>query len=425
MSLLLAAALAASASCDVPTRSSADDFRASLAALGIAGTRPGPSGDLSNPNHANNDEAQARWTSPLPPVLRAADGRPVTRATWPARRRELLAQFEAEVVGRVPANAPAVRWTVEREGDVTLNGVAAHEKILVGTIASPLCPTRMLAFPVRLVTPRAARRVPVVVTFRFDFPAARPAFDDMTAQLVAAGIAQASFAPADVQPDTGAGLTAGVIGLANGGALRRPDEWGALRAWAWAASRVLDRLGQEPAVDARRAAIEGLSRYGKAALVTMAFEPRFAGGFAGSSGEGGASPYRRSFGEAVENLASESQHHWFAPAFLRYGGPRTADDLPVDANSLIALSAPRPLLLGNGNLQADWWTDPHGAFLAAAAASPVWPLLGAPGLSSTDYPEAEVPSGTTGLTWRRHNGGHTNLPNWPFVIAWSKASWAR
>jgi hypothetical protein len=422
---MLLAVLLAAAPCAVSARTAEEDHRATLAALGIASLRPGPSGDLDRPDHANNDEAQARWTSPMPPVLRFADGRTATRATWPARRRELAALFEREVVGRVPADVPAVRWRTGDERAVTIDGVAARAKDLVATIASPACPSRTLSFTVRLVTPPNVRRAPTVLSFRFDFPAARAAQDAMTAQLIAAGFAQASFAPADVQPDTGAGLTAGVIGLTNAGALRRTDEWGALRAWSWAASRVLDRLAQEPAVDPRRVAVEGLSRYGKAVLVAMAFEPRFAAGFAGSSGEGGASPYRRTFGEAVENLASASEYHWFAPNFIRYAGPLTPDALPVDANGLIALSAPRPLLLGNGTLDADWWTDPNGAFLAGAAASPAWALLGARGYPASPYPPAEQAVGGPGLTWRRHNGGHSNQPNWPYFIAWSKAGWAR
>ena len=124
-----------------------------------------------------------------------------------------------------------------------------------------------------------------------------------TEQLIAAGWGYVSLSTASIQADNGAGLTAGIIGLANKGKRRTPEQWGTLRAWAWGAARALDYLETLPAVDARRVGIEGVSRYGKAALVTMAFEPRFAVVLVGSSGEGGAKPHRRNFGEAVENLA--------------------------------------------------------------------------------------------------------------------------
>ena len=126
-------------------------------------------------------------------------------------------------------------------------------------------------------------------------------------------------------------MTKGIIGLVNQGKPRKPDDWGALRAWAWGAARGLDYLRTDPTVDARKVGIEGVSRFGKAALVAMAFEPRFAMALVGSSGEGGAKLHRRNFGEAVENLTGSGEYHWMAGNFLKYGGPLTPGDLPVDA----------------------------------------------------------------------------------------------
>ena len=185
-------------------------------------------------------------------------------------------------------------------------------------------------------------------------PAARaapPASADppATEQLIAAGWGFASLRPTSVQPDNGAGLTRGIIGLVNKGQPRKPDDWGALRAWAWGASRGLDYLETQSGVDAKRVGIEGVSRYGKAALVAMAFDPRFAAVLVGSSGEGGAKLHRRNFGEAVENLTGSGEYHWMAGNFLKYGaadatfGSMDAGDLPVDAHELIALCAPRPV----------------------------------------------------------------------------------
>src|SRR3974390_1133336 len=102
-----------------------------------------------------------------------------------------------------------------------------------------------------------------------------------TEQLLAAGWGYAIINPGSIQPDNGAGLTKGIIGLVNKGQPRKPDDWGGLRAWAWGAARGLDYLESDPAVDSKKVGIEGVSRYGKAALVTMAFEPRFAMGRGG------------------------------------------------------------------------------------------------------------------------------------------------
>src|SRR6185295_2391780 len=126
-------------------------------------------------------------------------------------------------------------------------------------------------------------------------------------QYLAKGWGYALVSPASIQADNGAGLTRGIIGLCNKGQPRKPDDWGALRAWAWGAARGLDYLETDSAVDAKKVGIEGVSRYGKAALVAMAFEPRFAMVLVGSSGEGGAKLHRRNFGEAVENLTGSGE----------------------------------------------------------------------------------------------------------------------
>ncbi len=196
--------------------------------------------------------------------------------------------------------------------------------------------------------------------------------------LVAAGWGFAKIDPASIQADNGAGLTRGVIGLANKGQPRKPEDWGALRAWAWGASRGLDYLGTLKEVDAKRVGIEGVSRYGKAALVTMAYDPRFAVVLVGSSGEGGAKPHRRDYGEAVENLTSTGGYHWMAGNFLKYGaGSKNANDIPVDSHQLIALCAPRLTFISYGiPEQGDaHWLDQQGSYMATVAAQPAWRLL--------------------------------------------------
>ena len=163
--------------------------------------------------------------------------------------------------------------------------------------------------------------------------------------MLAKGWGYAILIPTSIQADNGAGLTKGIIGLCNKGQPRKVDDWGALRAWAWGASRALDYFETDKAVDAKQVGIEGLSRYGKAAIVTMAYDERFAIGFIGSSGEGGVKLHRRNFGELVENVASSGEYHWMAGNFLKYAGPLKWDDLPVDSHELVALCAPRPVFI--------------------------------------------------------------------------------
>jgi len=285
--------------------------------------------------------------------------------------------------------------------------------------------------------------VPVLIMFGWGnmpgeplprFPAFQePAAPPSTEQLIAAGWGYVSLSTASIQADNGAGLTAGIIGLTNKGQRRTPEQWGSLRAWAWGAARALDYLETLPAVDARRVGIEGVSRYGKAALVTMAFEPRFALVLVGSSGEGGAKPNRRNFGEQVENLTGSGAYHWMAGNFLKYGaaeasfGSKKANDVPVDAHQLIALCAPRPTFISYGVPEKGDanWLDQQGSFMATVAAGPVFRLLGARDVGVTeDYRVAKMPPTNTSLldgelAWRQHDGGHEDRSNMSFFIAWA------
>src|SRR5438034_11602543 len=253
------------------------------------------------------------------------------------------------------------------------------------------------------------------------------------AQLLDDGWGYALIDPASIQADNGASLTKGIIGLVNHGQPRGPDDWGALRAWAWGAARGLDYLETDPAVDAKHVGIEGVSRYGKAALVAPAFEPRFAMVLVGSSGEGGAKPHRRDFGEAVENLTGSGGYHWMAGNFLKYGaaeasfGKKNAGDLPVDSHELMALCAPRLTFISYGIPEKGdaKWLDQQGSYMATVAAGPVFRLLGAKDLGVTDdYHSAKMPPVNVGLlegqlAWRQHDGGHTDAPTWKYFIPWA------
>src|SRR6187401_2136247 len=291
--------------------------------------------------------------------------------------------------------------------------------------------------PVTLGGPAPRGRGPAPAGARAAGPAPAPppvpADAPATDQLIAAGWGYASLSPTSVQADNGAGITKGIIGLVNKGQPRKPDDWGSLRAWAWGAARGLDYLETDPAVDAKKVGIEGVSRFGKAALVAMAFEPRFAVALIGSSGEGGAKLHRRNFGEAVENLTASGEYHWMAGNFLKYGtaestfGSKNAGDLPVDALQLIALCAPRPTFISYGIPEKGDanWLDQQGNYMATVAAGPVFRLLGARDLGMTeDYRTAQKPPVNTGLlvgelAWRQHDGGHEDRSNMRHFIAWA------
>jgi hypothetical protein len=449
--------------------------------LGIKTLRPGPSGDEKAANHANYDEQLANPYPNLPDALTLNDGRKVTTAEmwWKQRRPEIVEDMEREVYGRLPANLPKVTWTVAVTDKEFVGFTPVIAKKLIGHVENSSCPLIDVNISMVLVTPANAKApVPVLMMFgRSTLPApAQPPQEDLdkinaalkgllveedpslqaifdrypayninaslpppafgmrppsgdpptAQQLISDGWGYALIDPASIQADNAAGLTRGIIGLVNQGQPRKPDQWGALRAWSWGAARGLDYLETDPAVDAKHVGIEGVSRYGKAALVTLALEPRFAMGLIGSSGEGGAKLNRRNFGEAVESLTG-GEYYWMAGNFMKYGASKTANDLPVDSHELIALCAPRLTFISYGvPEQGDAkWLDQRGSYMATVAAGAVFKLLGVKDLGvSNDYQTEQMPPVNHGLldgqlAWRQHDGGHTDAPNVKYFIQWA------
>ncbi len=426
-----------------------EDHRNMMEQLGIKALRPGPSGNESAPNHANYDESAANPYPDYPEVLKLKNGQAVTTAAtwWKLRRPEIIEDFEREVVGRVPPVVPKVTWTVTKTENDLVGPYPVIAKELTGHVDNSSFAAISVDIQMVVVTPAwTTKPVPLMMMFgraalpSAPVPAAFARFAAMagtdppaTVQLIAAGWGYAVLNPGSVQADNGAGLTKGIIGLVNKGQPRKPDDWGALRAWGWGASRGLDYLETDHAVDATHVGIEGVSRYGKAALVTMAFDTRFAVVLVGSSGEGGVKPHRRNFGEAVENLTGSGEYHWMAGNFLKYGasdaafGSKTPGDLPVDSHELIALCAPRLTFISYGVPEKGdaKWLDQQGSFMATVAAGPVFRLLGAKDIGvAEDYRTAKMPPVNVGLldgqlAWRQHDGGHTDGPNWKYFIPWA------
>ncbi len=417
--------------------------------LKIEQLRPGANGmNRQAPNAANYDESKANPYPNLPDPLILKNGQRVTSAAvwWNQRRPELVEDFDREIYGRVPRKTPKVNWettstTREQNGDVPV-----VTKKLVGNVDNSSYSQITVNIQLTLTTPAdAPGPVPVMMEFGFGgfraggpgaskaatkaaarpggFPGPGGGGPTWQQQLLARGWGYAVIVPSSIQADNGGGLTSGIIGLCNKGQPRQPDDWGALRAWAWGASRALDDFETDKAVDARQVGIEGLSRYGKAALVAMAYDPRFAIGFIGSSGEGGAKLHRRNFGELVENVAGSGEYHWMAGNFLKYAGPLTPADLPVDAHELIALCAPRPTFISYGASEGPGaegqWVDQRGSFMAAVAAGSVYKLLGKKDLGTSEFPPVETALIDGDLAFRQHRGGHTTGPNWPTFLAFA------
>ena len=423
-----------------------EDHTDMLRQLGITNLRPGRNPNPGSTSLPNYDQDKANPFPNWPELLVLKNGEKVTtsEAWWQKRRPEIVEDFEREVVGRVPANAPKITWEVARQLETTVGGLPVLARQVIGRADNLACPDIAVNIKMSVVLPADAKRpVPVLVMFGWgnmpDEPMPRfPGMIDPPAppspdQLIAAGWGYVSIDTGSIQPDNGAGLTSGIIGLANKGQRRTPEQWGALRAWAWGSSRVLDYLETLPAVDAKKVGIEGVSRYGKAALIAMAFEPRFAVVLVGSSGEGGAKPHRRDFGESVENLTSSGAYHWMAGNFLKYGaaessfGAKTANDIPVDAHELIALCAPRPTFISYGIPEKGdaHWLDQQGSFMATVAAGPAFRLLGVKDLGvKEDYRAAKMPPVNTGLldgelAWRQHDGGHEDRSNMSSFLGWA------
>lgn len=399
--------------------------------LNITALRRGANGrDTTAANYANYDEARANPYPHLPDPLLTNDRQQVTTpAMWlTVRRPEIVEFFDREIYGRVPDVTPAVNWEVVSITDSTIGEIPVVTKRLVGHVDKASYPHITVDIQVSLTLPvNAVGPVPMITQFGFTGFRRRggpgpgrqgPTGPTWQQQVLEQEWGYAILNPRSVQDDNGAGLTRGIIGLVNKGQPRGVEDWEALRAWAWGASRLLDYFETDDAVDARQVGLQGHSRYGKATAVAMAYDQRFAIAYISSSGEGGVKLHRRNWGELVENVAGTSEYHWMAGNFMKYAGPLTWDDMPVDSHQLIALCAPRPVFISSGK-NGDSWVDAKGMFLAGAHAGPVYKLLGKKDMGTMEFPPVETGLMDGDVAFRQHSGGHTSGPNWPTFITFA------
>jgi hypothetical protein len=414
---------------------------------------------------ANYDESKANPYPNLPDPLTLNNGQKVTTPEmwWNQRRPEIVELFDREIYGRRPKSFPKVTWEVIKQVPGTNNGTPVLTKYLVGHVDNSAFPGISVNLQAVLSTPaNATGPVPVMMQFNgpgFGFPSAEfpggaaargaaggpgqargrgpasgPATNPALAagrgpttargpglalgpswqqQVLARGWGYALINTGSIQQDGGAGLTQGIIGLCNKGQPRAVDDWGVLSAWAWGASKVLDYFETDKAVNAKMVGLEGHSRWGKATLVAMAYDQRFAIAYVSSSGEGGAKLHRRNYGEPVDAVAAVNEYHWMAGNFLKYAGHW--DQMPVDSHELIAMCAPRPVFIAGGTWD-DRGADTKGMFLAAAGAGPVYKLLGKKDLGTTEMPPPDVSLIDGDIAFRQHEGGHTDALDWPVFI---------
>lgn len=380
----------------------------------------------------NYDESLV-GTYTLPDPLMLANGKPVRDAkTWSEKRRpEIVRLFEENQFGRSPGRPAGMSFDVFDKGTPALDGKAIRKQVTVYFSRDKAGPKMDL-----LIYLPAEARKPVPLLLNLSFSANSSAVDDPSikpgeiwsrdkkrvpappganigrlniAPFLAQGIGVATIYYGDIDPDFLGGIPYGVrkLYLKPGQTEPAPDEWGAIGAWAWGLSRAMDYLETDKGVDAKRVAILGVSRLGKTVLWAGAHDPRFAMVIASCSGEGGAALSRRHYGETIKHLTAPSRYPYqFCANYGKYGDQ--VNQFPVDAHMLIALIAPRPVLLQTGD--TDTWSDPKGEFLAAAAAGPIYRLLGKQGLDTDQMPPAGQAILHT-LGYYMHAGGHGTIPS--------------
>jgi len=393
----------------------------------------------------NYDEAKVGDYT-LPDPLVCQDGSRVTNAeTWLAQRRpEILEAYRAEIFGRSPDAGTNTTFNVWEISTNALGGAAVRKQIEInfsGTADGPFA-------HLLLYTPAGKSAAPAFLCLQFngnytvtDDPdiAIFPGWNGKTGvpampknpvrgqsarnwkvtETLARGYGLAIIDYREIEPDlaNGAGFNHGVHKLFPPPAA---DGWGAIGAWAWGASRALDYLATDPAVDAQRVILFGHSRLGKTVLWAGAQDARFAAVIASCSGEMGASLSRRDYGETVDDVAKHFPY-WMCGNFQKYAGHWT--NLPVDAHSLLSLIAPRPLFLSTGS--EDRWGDPRGEFLAARAATPVYELFGKTGLSETDFPPLDHAL-QHDIGFNCHTGKHDVLPtDWDNFLDFADAHFGK
>jgi hypothetical protein len=386
----------------------------------------------------NYDESKV-GTYTLADPLKLEDGKPVKDAkTWTEKRRpEILKMIETQQYGVMPGRPADESFEVTDKGTPAFNGKAIRKQITIHLSKDPSWP---MIHVVEYIPAKATRPVPMYFDINFspvqasiDDPGITPqkVRDNKTNELVDpptggrgfgktnveifldAGIGVATYNYTELDPDTLDGFSHGIRskyrkpGQVDTNEGRNREDWGTISAWAWGMSRVEDYFETDKQVNARQVAVHGVSRLGKTVLWAGAHDERFGAVIASCGGEGGGALSHRDYGETIGHLVAASRYPYqFALNYAKYAG--YPDEAPFDAHMIVALVAPRPVLLQTGS--TDNWSDPKGEFLSEVSAGPVYKLLGKQDLGTDVWPAAKTPLYSNGLNYYMHDGGHGMVP---------------
>lgn len=365
----------------------------------------------------------------LPDPLAAGSGKITTAAEWiRTGRPAVLALFREHVYGRVPATPYKTTWKIVREDRGAMGGAATLKQVDVTVAADG----KSLVIHLSLFTPNAAKKPsPAFLLIcnrspdNIDPTRAKKSEFWPAEEAIARGYAMAAFHNADVDPDlsTDVEFQDGIHAILDR-APRPPDAWGTLAAWAWGASRCMDYLVTDTAIDRSRVAVIGHSRGGKTALWAAAEDERFALACSNDSGCGGATLHRHRTKEK-ETIAAINRRfpHWFNRNFKRYDNRE--DALPVDQHMLIALVAPRPVCVGSA--AEDLWADPRGEFLSVVHARPVYRLFGQDALGENPtMPALGESLHGDGAHYHIREGRHNlTLVDWNAYLDFADRTWGK
>jgi len=400
---------------------------------------------LAQPAFVPNYEEQKVGLYTLPDPLQPPNSKRITTVgQWEMQHTYWLDQFAQHVYGKTPTDSVRLRYEVRNVTPNALGGKAIRKQVAIYMADYPQLPPIevLLYIPKKSDASEQAKPAPVFLGLNFcgnhcvstepDLPLSdrwvSNAIGDVSANnratqksrgmqarrwpvdtILARGYALVTAYYGDIEPDHVNGWKTGIRSVL--GDTAKADNWGAIGAWAWGMSRLLDYLETEPMVDAKRVIAFGHSRIGKAALWAAAQDQRFAGIIANEAGEGGTALSRRTYGETIGRI-NNAFPHWFAPRYKAYNDNVQA--LPVDQHILLSLLAPRPLYVASA--EEDRWSDPNGEFLGAKGAEPVYALYGKQGLGATSLPSINTSIGST-ISYHIRTGVHdvTNFDWWQFL----------
>lgn len=355
----------------------------------------------------NYDEAKVPAYE-LPDPLQFDDGREVRNARqWEKKRRpQVLEVFAQEMYGHMPARPEGLHFSTISE-ETVYAGLGLRKVVRIYLDAD-----QAHWFDVLIHLPKdAAGPVPMFVGLNFKGNDAtldeRADFRWPYELVLKAGMGVATAWRDSIEPDGKDSKLAEAEGVCRDGGVRswynKDGDWGAISAWAWGLSRIVDYLETDEAYDTDRLAVIGHSRLGKTALWAGANDLRFDMVISNDSGCCGAALSRRKFGETFE-VIDTAFPHWFTREFDKYKGKE--ETFPADQHWLIALAAPRPVYVASAT--EDLWADPKGEWLAAKAAEPVYALFGMQGLDD-GMPAPDVSDGDGRIGYHIRTGKHNIL----------------